>query len=79
MYDSQIYSGTFVGEIGKLESLRNWEHDERTQRRIDISQKTTTETTAEETIKIVAKEPIEHSNDKYKITNNNNNNDQTRL
>ena len=33
MYDSQIYSGTFVGEIGKLESLRNWEHDERTQRR----------------------------------------------
>jgi hypothetical protein len=25
MYDSQIYSGTFVGEIGKLESLRNWE------------------------------------------------------
>ena len=63
----------------ELESLRNWEHDERTQRRIDISQKTTTETTAEETIKIVAKEPIEHSNDKYKITNNNNNNDQTRL
>ena len=28
----------------ELESLRNWEHDESTQRRIDISQKTTTKT-----------------------------------
>ena len=52
--------------IGELASLRNWGHEERTQRRIDIAQKTTAVTTTAVTVtkempKIVPKEKTKTS------------------
>ena len=47
--------------IGELASLRSWGHEERTQRRIDIAQKTTAVAVTNEMPKIVPKEKTKTS------------------